>query len=104
MSPWIGSWGEGARYSDAQLYEMVVRGLSPDTAEAIRVMRPASRDETWWGVDLPAPIHEYDCPVLGRRADGRIKILAPAGIAKLVLADGWTHHPKKARGWGRVQA
>jgi hypothetical protein len=101
-SPWIGTWGPGARYSHEQLHTMVVRGLNPETAEAIRVKRKAVSSETWWPTG-PAPVHEYDCPIIQRRADGRLTVLAPAGITTLVFADGWARQPKK-RKWGRQAA
>jgi hypothetical protein len=103
-SPWIGTWAQGARYSHEQLHAMVVRGLNPETAEAIRVRRPASSAETYWARDTHPPVHEYDCPILKRRSDGRLDVLGPAGITALVLADGWVRHLKELKGWGRLSA
>lgn len=100
-SPWPGKWDEGACYSRQQLAAMTRLGLDPDAVEAIRVKRSASSAETWFPTGDYAPVHEYDCPILSRRKDGKLQILGPAGVPATVAADGWVKRPKEHRGWGR---
>ena len=101
-SPWYGAARDGDRFTAQQIAALAGRGDSPDTCEAITVRRPASMEEMWWPIGQAAPVFEFDCPVVQRLADGRVKVIAPSGENKIVLGDGWVRRPKAPTGWGRI--
>jgi hypothetical protein len=45
--------------------------------------------EMYWPEGQKAPIFEMPCPIVQRLTDGRVKIVSPAGINRIVQADGW---------------
>ena len=100
QSPWIGRLDPGQRFTRAQIYYLRQRGFDPDTVEWIMVRRCATSREMFLDREQPTPAFEFECPIILRRADGRLNILAPSGDSKIVLADGWVAHPKKKRSQG----
>lgn len=100
QSPWIGWVDRGQRFTRTQIYYLRKRGLDPATVEGVMVRRCATQREMFWGRDDPTPAFEFECPLILRRADGRLNILAPSGESKIVMADGWVAHPKKKRPQG----
>ncbi|MDO7841112.1 hypothetical protein [Sphingomonas immobilis] len=97
--PWYGWCDEGQRFTRAQLHGMKHRGIDPETVEAITVKRSATSREMWWPTNQAAPVFEFDCPVMSRRRDGRLNIMAPSGEIKPVEADGWVKRPKARPAW-----
>lgn len=96
QSPWVGHVdAPDDRFTRAQLYQMGQRGMVPETVEAITVYREATSREMWWPTGAPAPVFQFDCPVLERRRDGKVKVMAPSGEGKFVLANGWVREPSR---------
>lgn len=87
----------GERFTTEQTETMREMGLDPAAVEAITVKRQATRRE--WGNprigELP-DVFSFDCPVIGRRTDGKIKVIAPLGVAKWIEATGWVKPPSKS--------
>ncbi len=90
---WYGDWNEGERFSGYQLLAMRSLDLDPATVEVITVRRQATDREMWWPIGSPPPVFAFECPVIHRRADGKVRVIAPAGMVKLVRADGWAGFP-----------
>ena len=67
--------------------------IDPPTVEVITVRRQATDREMWWPIGSPPPVFAFECPVIHRRADGKVRVIAPAGMVKLVRADGWAGFP-----------
>lgn len=88
--PWYGCWTEGDRLTHGQRAALASRAIDADTVEIITVRRHATTQEMWWPTNQPPPVFEFDCPVLGRQRDGRIRIIAPSGEQALIEGDGWT--------------
>jgi hypothetical protein len=80
QSPWIGWPDKGQRFTRAQIYYLRHRGFDPATVEWIMVRRCATLREMWWGREGPTPAFEFACPIILRRADGRLTILAPIDV------------------------
>lgn len=98
--PWYGIIIEGERFTKQQLHILKRRAIDPATAEAITVTRYADMTETWWPSRSPKPIFQFECPVVHRCHDGRIRVVRPDGTEGLVYADGWnTPPPTKRRNW-----
>lgn len=96
QSPWIGYLGApDARFTKMQHYRMRELRLDPETCETITVYREATSREMSWGIGMPPPVFQFDCPVLGHRADGKVKVLSPSGEGKFVLANGWVRMPSR---------
>ena len=72
-SPWYGAAGEGDQFTQQQLAEMERLGLEAGAVEVLRVKRSATDKEEWIPVGATHTVFEFDCPVIGRRTDGRIK-------------------------------
>lgn len=88
--PWYGRWTEGDRLTHGQRAAMAKASIDADSVEIIAVRRYATAQELWWPTTQPRPVFEFDCPVLGRQRDGRIRIIAPSGEQALIQGDGWT--------------
>lgn len=107
-SPWYGSipgaerhsgsMRGGTRFTTEQQAAIVQRGLSTADVPAMVVRRRATMAEAWWPQGSPAPLYEFECPIVGHRADGRRLVITPAGMAKLVQCDGWITAPRRASG------
>ena len=97
--PWYGTAGEGERFTAEQRAALTQHGEDPETIEAITVRRSATTTEMAWPYDMAAPVFEFECPVVQRLTDGRVKVIAPSGENKIVLGDGWVRRPRKATGW-----
>jgi len=97
QSPWLGWRDPGQRFTRPQLYYLRHRGFDPDTVEWIMVRRCATQREMSWSRGDPIPAFEFECPIVLRRADGRLNVLSPSGESKIVLADGWVSHPPQNR-------
>lgn len=94
---WWGTIVEDRRFTVQQEAKLITLGKNPVTCEAIEVKRNATDREMFWGdTDLP-PFYAMMCPVVSRRADGKIKVITPSGDNKLVNADGWSGRPGKSR-------
>lgn len=86
----------GQRFTTQQQDAIKRRGFTGSAVEAMVVRRNASHTEIWWNTLSLPPVFEFECPVVHRRADGRVRVIAPSGEEKLVEGDGWTT-PRKAR-------
>ena len=82
--PWYGYWSPGAQLTDEQIAAAGRAGLDLTAAEIVEVRREATNDEMYRPTGSPAPVYAFHCPVLQRRADGGVKVIAPSGVAKLV--------------------
>lgn len=106
--PWYGYWSPGQRLTDQQQAACALHGIDPAALEIVQVRREATHAEMWRPTGAPAPLYAFDCPVLTRRADGRVKVIAPSGEAKLVSpapshidSDAlWAVKPRGARRFG----
>lgn len=98
-NPWFGTAAEGDRYTVQQLHEMARLKLDPEVVESILVKRLSSYKENWWPKGGLTPFYQFECPVLGRLRDGRVKILAPAGLPMIVFGDGWATRPNELKQW-----
>lgn len=72
-------------------------GLAADSVEVITVKRNATDREMYWGVGQCPPQYHFPCPVVGRRRDGKIDVISPSGMRKLVGHDGWVGKPGRPR-------
>ena len=99
---WYGTWEEGHRFSRFQEAALMKRGADPLTAPAMLVKRQAKREEHVWPFTELPPLFAMECPVIGKAADGRVRVIAPDGSLKLVFASGWSHRPfrQPRDGWG----
>ena len=88
INPWRGAKREGSRFTDWQYRAMARMGLDPLTVETVTVRSLVSQREMWWPTGTPNPVYVFDCPILGRRKDGRLLVLSPRGMEKLVWPDG----------------
>lgn len=101
IDPWGGAMQEGDRFTSEQVRDMQRRGIDPETVETLKVTRKATSRELWWPSGQPAPVFIFECPVLMRRLDGRVKVISPSGMAKLVYADGSIKKPRFQKGGRR---
>jgi hypothetical protein len=90
---WYGTIVEGERFTRQQLAALARRGIDPATVDAITVTRNATIREMYWPLGSLPPVYQFECPVLGRQPDRRIRIIAPIGDEKLVYSDGWPTPP-----------
>lgn len=86
---------DGDRWTTQQVKAILERGLDPLTCEAMTVRRQAVGSEVWTPVDQLPAVFAFDCPVIQRMADGKVKVIAPDGQPKLVRPDGWGHPPRR---------
>lgn len=94
---WAGTMEDGDRFTAEQARAMDAMAIDPDTVETITVRRPATARELWWPCTEKAPLFEFNCPVIGPlRADGRVKVISPSGVPKLVFQDGWITKRRRA--------
>ena len=101
--PWYGSIRGGVadaigikggdRFTVQQEAELIRQGRDVPTAEALLVKRQASARELYWPLGQLPPVFAFQCPVIGHRADGKVKVISPSGDVKHVLPDGWSHRP-----------
>ena len=90
---WYGTIVEGRELTAQQHHALVhVHGLSA-SHETMEVVRQATDREMWWPNGTLAPVYIFRCPVLRRRADGKVDVIAPDGTTKRVRANGWTSKP-----------
>lgn len=92
--PWYGVIVEGSEFTGQQLHALKVRGIDPDACEAVEVRREATTRELWWPSTRPPPVYAFRCPVVCRRADGMVDVIAPYGDVKRVQGDGWIKPPR----------
>lgn len=100
-NPWHGTIVEGRDITTQQNRALVEdHGLSA-AVETIEVVREATHREAYWPTGTLPPVYVFRCPVLRRRADGEIEVVAPNGTTKRVRADGWAHKPSTTpkRAW-----
>ena len=86
----------GQRFTNEQARECISRGLDVLTAPAMTVRRNSTTDETWIGAHQLRPVYQFECPIIRKMADGRVRVIAPSGAEKLVEADGWTSPHRKS--------
>ena len=87
INPWRGQRAEGARWTYGQLHAMSRHGLDSETCAGITVRSRATSREMWWPSTEETPVFVFECPVI-RQERGRVLVISPAGMAKLVYADG----------------
>lgn len=90
----------GLQFTEQQTEAMCARGVDPETCEVMTVKRQATDREICSGWGVMPPVFAFDCPVLGRRADGKVKIITPSGDAKFIRGDGWANKPRTRPGSG----
>lgn len=99
--PWYGRYQPDRSLTEQQYNALISAGCDPTNPETITVRRNATDQEMWWGTDQFPPYFEFECPIVSRLADGRVKVIAPSGANKIVLRDGWVTRPGKRKvGWG----
>lgn len=86
----------GRRFTNEQARECMSRGLDVLTAPAMTVRRNVGLLELSLGTIRPVPVYEFECPIIRKLADGRVRVIAPSGVEKLVEADGWTSPHRKS--------
>jgi len=86
---WHGGWEADGRMTWQQRAALERAGLDPARVEWLTVRRRASVAEMYWPMGQDAPLFEMPCPVIQRLADGRVKVISPAGINRIVQGDGW---------------
>lgn len=102
---WYGTIRDERRFTEQQIGKLITAGKDPLTCEAIEVRRNATDREHYWPIGSLPPYFAFECPVVTRLADGRIKIIAPSGENKIVLRDGWVTRPGRAKTeWSRYQS
>jgi len=108
LSPWCGAirgghktgFGDhsiagGDRFTEQQVEGLISRGIDILTAPAMTVQRNAPDADIASGTGLPG-VYQFECPIISRRADGRVRVIAPDGSERNVEADGWTS-PRRSR-------
>ena len=85
----------GKRFTNEQARECISRGLDVLTAPAMTVRRNVGILELSVGTFRPVPVYEFQCPIVRKMADGRVRVIAPSGAEKLVEADGWSSPDRK---------
>ncbi|MDR6850159.1 hypothetical protein [Sphingomonas sp. BE137] len=98
-NPWYGTIREGRRFTEQQNAKLISANKDPLTCESIEVRRNATDREYYWPTGTYPPFFAFDCPVLARMADGRVKVIAPSGQNKIVLKDGWVTRPGRRKSW-----
>ena len=88
INPWRGARKSGARWTNDQLRMMALAGIDPETAEAITVRSAVTDRDMWMPRGAARHVFVFECPVLKRRADGKVLVISPAGFRKWVYADG----------------
>jgi len=83
----------GDRFTEQQKAALIEQGRDVPTAEGMLVKRQANDNELDWGLYRLPPVYAFECPVIGRRKDGKVKVISPSGVIKYVGADGWAHRP-----------
>jgi hypothetical protein len=93
-SPWYGWVAEGERFTPQQKAFWAKLGREAEP-EMVTVFREATTREMWWSSISGPPVFQFDCPVIKRLADGRIRVISPYGMDKIILASGWVREPSK---------
>ena len=93
----------GQRFTNEQARECISRGLDVLTAPAMTVRRNVGMLELCLGTRGIPPVYEFQCPIIRKLADGRVRVIAPSGAEKIVEGDGWTS-PYRKGGMGRSMA
>jgi hypothetical protein len=107
INPWRMIRRAGDLFSIAQLVAMPSYNLDPATCDYVVVRSPVSMAEFYWPASQPAPVYLCPCPIIPTatgepRADGRVLVIAPAGMKKLVWPDGSITRPRaNKRSWRR---
>lgn len=98
-NPWYGTIVEGDPLTIEQRRALAQQQLDPAKIETLKVRREATSREFYWGRNQAPPVFAFDCPVLDRRRDGKIRVIAPGGWAELILPNGWVRppHPENLR-------
>lgn len=88
-NPWYGTIVEGERFTVEQSRELTKRGLDARTVETMTVKRNCTSREMYFPLGVPVPEYHFECPVLGRRADGWVSVITPMGATKYVAPNGY---------------
>jgi len=86
----------GRRFTNEQAREVMKRGLDVLTAPAMTVQRNVGMLELTPGPPGLPSVYQFECPIIRKLADGRVRVIAPSGAEKLVEADGWTAPRRKS--------
>lgn len=101
---WAAVWQEGRRFTAEQEQALIALGRDPVTAEALEVVREIDlyADEAGGVLRIGElrPVYAFDCPVIGKGAAGKVRVIGPNGKPRDVQPDGWANkpHPKPYRG------
>ena len=103
--PWFGTirgatknefgWEGGARFTEEQEAAMIRLNIDIPTAKSMTVKRQANQSEIWTGCGTLPAVFAFECPLVPvkPKANGRIRVITPAGLLAWVLPDGWAHRP-----------
>ncbi len=80
----------GQRFTEQQVAQLIKRGWDVLTVDTMIVRRNSADAEIWCPIGQPRAVYEFECPIVHRRADGRVRVIAPSGAEALVEGDGWT--------------
>lgn len=91
-NPWRDYRVKDQWYTAAQLHQMRLRAIDPETVETVDVKSPTVHDEMWVPLGHPLPIYRIPCPVLRRSRDGtRVQVISATGWDEWVNFDGTLH-------------
>ena len=74
---------------------MIRLNIDIPTAKSMTVKRQANQSEIWTGCGTLPAVFAFECPLVPVKptANGRIRVITPAGLLAWVLPDGWAHRP-----------
>lgn len=89
ISPWRSAKLPGAKFTHAQLREMVALQIDPVTVATVTVRSAATIREYYWPTGQSAPVFVMPCPILRtRERDGSHLVISPNGQQKWVRPNG----------------
>jgi len=99
IDAWFGYWRGDDELTQQQVRELAEAGFDPATVETMDVFLRTTAKQLWvpsgaFGAPPNYPWRRIRCPIVGRRLDGRVKVIAPIGDRKLVWEDGSINRPK----------
>lgn len=91
---WIGTWRDDHRFTVEQERTLLELGRDPVTHEAVTVTREACiYNEVAPMLREWIPVFQFECPLIGRRSDGKLSIIAPDGSRRHIRGDAWATKP-----------
>jgi hypothetical protein len=87
----------GQRFTNEQARECISRGMDVLTEPAMTVQRNVGMLELTPGPPGLPSVYQFECPIIRKLADGRVRVIAPSGAEKIVEGDGWTAPDRSRR-------